>query len=213
MLSKFREPGNGLTHLIGAVLSVIGLVVLVARALPAGDLLQIFSFVVFGLSLILLYSTSATYHIINASKKTIAFFRKLDHGMIYVLIAGTYTPICLMLLRGPVGYTLLSLIWAIAICGIFLQTFLIKVPRWVYTLTYVLMGWLAVFALSPLVKATSLGSITLLLLGGVLYTIGAVIYATKKPNFFKDLVGFHEIFHVFVVLGSISHFMFIFLYC
>lgn len=133
--------------------------------------------------------------------------------MIYVLIAGTYTPICLMLLRGPVGYTLLSLIWAIAICGIFLQTFLIKVPRWVYTLTYVLMGWLAVFALSPLVKATSLGSITLLLLGGVLYTIGAVIYATKKPNFFKDLVGFHEIFHVFVVLGSISHFMFIFLYC
>ncbi|HOA91406.1 MAG: PAQR family membrane homeostasis protein TrhA [Bacillota bacterium] len=213
MLSKFREPGNGLTHLIGAVLSVIGLVVLVARALPAGDPLQIFSFVVFGLSLILLYSTSATYHIINASKKTIAFFRKLDHGMIYVLIAGTYTPICLMLLRGPVGYTLLSLIWAIAICGIFLQTFLIKVPRWVYTLTYVLMGWLAVFALSPLVKATSLGSITLLLLGGVLYTIGAVIYATKKPNFFKDLVGFHEIFHVFVVLGSISHFMFIFLYC
>lgn len=213
MLSKFREPGNGLTHLIGAVLSVIGLVVLVARALPAGDPLQIFSFVVFGLSLILLYSTSATYHIINASKKTIAFFRKLDHGMIYVLIAGTYTPICLMLLRGPVGYTLLSLIWAIAICGIFLQTFLIKVPRWVYTLTYVLMGWLAVFALSPLVKATSLGSITLLLLGGVLYTIGAVIYATKKPNFFKGLVGFHEIFHVFVVLGSISHFMFIFLYC
>lgn len=213
MLSKFREPGNGLTHLIGAVLSVIGLVVLVARALPAGDPLQIFSFVVFGLSLILLYSTSATYHIINASKKTIAFFRKLDHGMIYVLIAGTYTPICLMLLRGPVGYTLLSLIWAIAICGIFLQTFLIKVPRWVYTLTFVLMGWLAVFALSPLVKATSLGSITLLLLGGVLYTIGAVIYATKKPNFFKDLVGFHEIFHVFVVLGSISHFMFIFLYC
>lgn len=213
MLSKFREPGNGLTHLIGAVLSVIGLVVLVARALPAGDPLQIFSFVVFGLSLILLYSTSATYHIINASKKTIAFFRKLDHGMIYVLIAGTYTPICLMLLRGPVGYTLLSLIWAIAICGIFLQTFLIKVSRWVYTLTYVLMGWLAVFALSPLVKATSLGSITLLLLGGVLYTIGAVIYATKKPNFFKDLVGFHEIFHVFVVLGSISHFMFIFLYC
>jgi len=213
MLSKFREPGNGLTHLIVAVLSVIGLVVLVARALPAGDPLQIFSFVVFGLSLILLYSTSATYHIINASKKTIAFFRKLDHGMIYVLIAGTYTPICLMLLRGPVGYTLLSLIWAIAICGIFLQTFLIKVPRWVYTLTYVLMGWLAVFALSPLVKATSLGSITLLLLGGVLYTIGAVIYATKKPNFFKDLVGFHEIFHVFVVLGSISHFMFIFLYC
>ena len=213
MLSKFREPGNGLTHLIGAVLSVIGLVVLVARALPAGDPLQIFSFVVFGLSLILLYSTSATYHIINASKKTIAFFRKLDHGMIYVLIAGTYTPICLMLLRGRVGYTLLSLIWAIAICGIFLQTFLIKVPRWVYTLTYVLMGWLAVFALSPLVKATSLGSITLLLLGGVLYTIGAVIYATKKPNFFKDLVGFHEIFHVFVVLGSISHFMFIFLYC
>ncbi|HOL13445.1 MAG TPA: hemolysin III family protein [Bacillota bacterium] len=213
MLSKFREPGNGLTHLIGAVLSVIGLVVLVARALPVGDPLQIFSFVVFGLSLILLYSTSATYHIINASKKTIAFFRKLDHGMIYVLIAGTYTPICLMLLRGPVGYTLLSLIWAIAICGIFLQTFLIKVPRWVYTLTYVLMGWLAVFALSPLVKATSLGSITLLLLGGVLYTIGAVIYATKKPNFFKDLVGFHEIFHVFVVLGSISHFMFIFLYC
>ncbi|MDD4263197.1 MAG: hemolysin III family protein [Firmicutes bacterium] len=213
MVSKFREPGNGLTHLVGAILSVVGLVFLLINAIPNRDPLQIISFSVFGISLILLYSTSATYHIVNASEKTVAFLRKLDHSMIYVLIAGTYTPICLTLLRGQTGYVLLSLIWAIAISGIVLQTFLIKVPRIVYTLTYIIMGWLAVFAFSPLLNAISLRALSWLIGGGVLYTIGALIYAIKRPNFIKKWLGFHEIFHIFVILGSISHFIFIFRYC
>ncbi|MDD2431773.1 MAG: hemolysin III family protein [Firmicutes bacterium] len=213
MVSKFREPGNGLTHLVGAILSVVGLVFLLINAIPNRDPFQIISFSVFGISLILLYSTSATYHIVNASEKTVAFLRKLDHSMIYVLIAGTYTPICLTLLRGQTGYVLLSLIWAIAISGIVLQTFLIKVPRIVYTLTYIIMGWLAVFAFSPLLNAISLRALSWLIGGGVLYTIGALIYAIKRPNFIKKWLGFHEIFHIFVILGSISHFIFIFRYC
>ncbi len=213
MVRKFRDPGSGLSHLIGAVLSVIGLVVLLITTIPQGDVWKIASFAVFGASLILLYTTSAVYHIINASEKIIAFLRKLDHSMIYVLIAGTYTPICLTLLRGQTGYILLSLIWGLALAGILLQTLLIKVPRFVYTAIYIFMGWLVIFAFSPLLASTSWRAVSWLLAGGILYTLGAYIYARKKPNFIPGWLGFHELFHIFVILGSISHFIFVFKYC
>ncbi len=213
MVSNFRDPGSGLSHLMGAILAIIGLVVMLITVIPEGNIWQIISFSVFGVSLILLYTTSAIYHISNGSKEIIARLRRLDHSMIFVLIAGTYTPICLTLLRGKIGYLLLTLIWALALVGIVLQTILIRVPRFVYTLIYIVMGWLVVLAFSPLVEASSLKAIRWLILGGVFYSLGALIYARKKPNFIKDWLGFHEIFHIFVILGSLSHFIFIFKYC
>lgn len=213
MVRNFRDPGSGLSHLIGAILAIVGLVVMLIAVIPEGDIWQIISFSVFGMSLVLLYTTSAIYHISNGSKEKIARLRRLDHSMIYVLIAGTYTPICLTLLKGKTGYILLALIWALAILGIVLQTVLIRVPRFVYTFIYIVMGWLVVLAFSPLVKASSLEAIRWLISGGILYSLGAVIYARKKPNFIKDWLGFHEIFHIFVILGSLSHFIFIFKYC
>jgi len=132
--------------------------------------------------------------------------------MIFVLIAGTYTPICLVPLHGKWGWTMLVLIWAFALSGIFLKIFWMNAPRWLSTLIYVVMGWLAVVAFVPLEKAVSWQGIGLLLAGGIAYTIGAVIYGLKKPNITLKNFGFHEIFHVFVMVGSSLHIAFMFQY-
>lgn len=209
MIKNFRDPGSALSHLIGAILSVIGLIVMLVYVIPQGDLWQIISFTVFGVSLILLYTTSTIYHISNGSEETIKRLRKLDHSMIYVLIAGTYTPICLTLLRGKTGFIMLGLIWFLAILGIVLQTLIIRVPRFVYTLIYIFMGWFVVFAFSPLLAASSWQAVKWLLLGGIMYTVGAYIYARKKPNFIEDWLDFYESFHLFVMLGNLFHFFYL----
>ena len=207
-----REPVSGFTHLAGAVLSTIGLFLLLGQ-IPAGaNMSHIVSLVIFGVSLILLYSASATYHLLNLSEKGIAVLRRIDHMMIFVLIAGTYTPICLIALTGAWRWGLLISIWTLALAGIILKLVWFNAPRWLSTLFYILMGWLVVIAFVPLLKALSLAGVAWLVCGGLLYTIGAVIYATKWPRLTSRIFGFHEIFHLFILAGSFCLFWLVFKY-
>lgn len=209
---KLREPVSGLTHLIGAVLSVIGIVVLVYNAATKATPWHVVSFSIFGASLILLYTASSVYHLLTISDKGVRVLRKIDHSMIYVLIAGTYTPICLVPLRGGWGWSLLCSIWAIAMVGIVLKLLWFDAPRWLYTAFYVIMGWLIVIAFMPLVRSMPLPAVLWLIAGGVLYSIGALIYGTKWPRLKLKRFGFHEIFHLFVMYGSFCHFWLMFRY-
>ncbi|MBU8769042.1 PAQR family membrane homeostasis protein TrhA [Cytobacillus oceanisediminis] len=213
MNSYIREPINGLTHLAGAILSFAGLLAMVIKAsLTTSSPLAITAVAIFGISLMLLYSASATYHMVIAKDKVIAFLRKLDHSMIYVLIAGSYTPFCLITLNGVTGWVLFSIVSAVALSGILFKMIWFRSPRWLSTAIYIAMGWIIVFAFSPLSESLSSNGVMLLLLGGILYTIGGVIYAIK-PRFleFKHL-GFHEIFHIFIMMGSMAHFLCVFMY-
>lgn len=213
MNNYIREPFNGISHLVGAVLSVAALIAMIIKAsLSYGGAQEIVAILIFGISMFLLYSTSATYHMVKASDKVIAYLRRLDHSMIYVLIAGSYTPFCLISLRGNKGWILFIIISIMAIAGVLFKMIWFNSPRWLSTMFYIGMGWTAVFVISPLATAISQTGVFLLLFGGVLYTIGGIIYAIK-PNFlkFKNL-GFHEVFHIFILLGSLSHFLCIFMF-
>jgi hemolysin III len=207
-----REPVSGLTHLIGAVLSAIGLVLMIYYAASKGTVWHIVSFSIFGGSLILLYTASTLYHMLCISDKGVRVLRKIDHMMIYILIAGTYTPICLIPLRGGWGYTLLITIWGIAVTGIIMKLLWFDAPRWLYTLFYLAMGWLVTIAFWPMLKTIPAAGIAWLVAGGLLYSIGAVIYGTKWPPLKSKIFGFHEIFHLFVLYGSFCHFWLMFRY-
>lgn len=207
MLRRFRDPVSGLTHLAAAILSVGALAWLLWVAIRQGSIWQIVSFAVFGMSLILLYTSSAIYHLVKASARVIQNLRRLDHTMIFVLIAGTYTPFCLGPLRGPWGFWLLGVIWGVAILGILFSIFWIDAPRWLSTSLYLAMGWAIVFAAAPLVGSLPGGALIWLAIGGLMYSLGAIIYATKRPNPVPGVFGFHEIWHLFVMAGSFSHFV------
>lgn len=212
MHTKMREPVSGLTHLFGAVLSLIGIIMLVITCLKNNMYSNIFALLIFGVSLVGLYSASSIYHLVNSSKKTTSILRRIDHCMIYILIAGTYTPICLISLKGKSGIILLLIIWSMAVAGIALKLLWFDAPRWLYTLFYVVMGWAAVFTISPLSKILPVLAMFYLFAGGISYTIGAVFYALKKPVFKNNMFGFHEIFHIFVLIGSAFHFALMFQY-
>lgn len=213
MGNYLREPVNGFTHMAGAILSFIGLLAMVIKAtLYNPSATTISSVIVFGISLILLYSASATYHLVVSSDKVINFLRRLDHAMIFILIAGSYTPFCLIALNGPTGWILFGVILTTAIAGVCFKLIWFNCPRWISTSIYVAMGWISVFLISPLHKALSSQGIFLLILGGVFYTIGAIIYATKPKFLNFKYLGFHEIFHIFIILGSLSHFLCVFNY-
>ena len=212
MLSKFREPVSSLTHLVGAFLSAIGLILLIKYSLDNSNAYNTIILAVFGISSILLYSASSTYHKSISSKKVIKVLRRVDHSMIYVLIAGTYTPICLIALKGAMGTFLFLGIWILALIGIVLKIVWFNAPRWLYTGFYILMGWISIIAVVPIIKAISLGGFMWLLAGGLFYTIGGVIYATKRPRINLKLFGFHEIFHIFIMLGSLCHYILMFKY-
>lgn len=209
MRCKLREPVSGLTHLAGAALSVVGTVFLIAFAVSTGTPVNIASVSIFGASLILLYTASSLYHLLTVSKKAIGVLRRIDHMMIYVLIAGTYTPLCLIGLKGKLGLGLLIGVWSLAVVGIVLKLVWFNAPRWIYTSFYLVMGWLVIFAIIPLIKMIPSGGIWLLVAGGIFYTIGAVIYGAKWPFGKNNTFGFHEIFHIFVMLGSLSHYFFV----
>ena len=209
----FREPASGFSHLAGAVLSVAALISLLWVAISNRDVWQIASFSIFGASMILLYSASATYHLVNASENVVRILQKIDHSMIFILIAGTYTPICLTMLRGALGYRLLALIWSCAAAGIAMKMFFFNIPRLLYTGIYLIMGWIAVFVIVPLYRAGGPLPLLWLLAGGLMYTAGGVIYALKKPDIFPGWLGFHEIFHIFVILGSAAHYVMILRFC
>ncbi|PLR78467.1 hemolysin [Bacillus sp. V3-13] len=213
MLSYIREPINGLTHLAGAILSFVALLAMVIKAsLSGGSVLAITAVIIFGISLILLYSASATYHMVVAKAKVIAMLRRFDHSMIFVLIAGSYTPFCLISLNGLTGWIIFSIVSSIAICGIAFKMIWFNCPRWLSTALYIAMGWIIIFAASPLSSALNASGLFLLLLGGILYTIGGIIYAIK-PKFLEfKYMGFHEIFHIFILLGSFAHFLCVYMF-
>jgi hemolysin III len=202
-----REPINGLTHLFGAIFSFAGLLALVIKAAMSNvSAIDIMAVIIFGISLILLYSASATYHMVVAKDNVIAFLRRIDHSMIFVLIAGTYTPFCLISLEGVMGWVLFIVIQSLAVLGVCYKLIWFHSPRWLSTSLYIAMGWLVIFFSSPLSNVVGTKGMLLLITGGVLYTIGGIIYGTK-PKFleFKHM-GFHEIFHIFILLGSLAHF-------
>jgi hemolysin III len=211
---KIKDPISGISHLIGALLSLFGTIFLLYLAYKQNDAAKIVSFFIFGFSMLFLYTSSAIYHLFGHSPEEIDVFRKIDHAMIYILIAGTYTPFCLIALKGAWGIATLATIWALGMAGIstvFFKSFWTKVPRWFATSLYIIMGWLSVIIVYPLFKATNIETIVWLIIGGLFYTIGAVIYAKKKPNFWKGF-GFHELFHIFVLLGTASHFWCVYKY-
>ncbi|MFD1038806.1 hemolysin III family protein [Virgibacillus byunsanensis] len=208
-----REPINGLTHLFGAILSFAGLLALVIKASTTADsALAVMAVIIFGISMILLYAASATYHMVVAKDHVIAFLRRIDHSMIFVLIAGTYTPLCLISLNGVTGWVLFAVINMIALLGVTFKLVWFHAPRWLSTALYVVMGWIVIFFSSSLLPIIGFNGMLLLVLGGLFYTIGAIIY-WLKPKFlsFKH-VGFHEIFHVFILFGSFFHFFCIYSY-
>ena len=201
-----REPVNALTHLLGAALAAAGTIVLIVNGASNDSPRQVVAFAIFGASLVLLYTTSGIYHLLNASERGLAFLRRLDHMMIYVLIAGTYTPLCLVLLRGRLGISLLVLVWTIAVIGILQKLLWMHAPRWFSTVLYLGMGWAALAVAKPVLDAAPLGFVIWILAGGVFYTIGAIVYATKWPDPAPGIFGFHEIWHLFVMAGSFSHY-------
>ncbi len=205
MISKFREPVNGLTHLGGAILATIGLVVLLIAG--RGGIVKNVSVVVYGLGLIGMFSASATYHLAKVKPAILQILRKIDHSSIFVLIAGTYTPFCLMAFTGFWHWGLLAIIWAIALVGIAVKIFYIKAPRWLNAAVYVVMGWLCVLAIPQMSASLPLGALVWLITGGVLYTLGAIIYATRIFNFKPNIFGYHEVWHIFVLLGAAAHFI------
>jgi hemolysin III len=205
MLSKLREPFNGLSHLGGAVAASFGQIALLIAGWSGTA--KIVSVVVYGLSLVAMFTASASYHLAKVKPATLQILRKLDHSAIFLFIAGTYTPFCINAFTGFFRWGLLTLIWAIALTGILLKVFVPQMPRWLHTLLYVIMGWLCLLAVPQMPSVLPPGAITWLFVGGVTYTLGAVVYAMKLFDFVPGKFGFHEVWHIFVLLGALAHFV------
>ena len=205
MLKKLREPVNSLTHWGGAILALIGLIglLIVGWGTPA----KIISLLIYGLSLIFLFSASATYHMVRVKEKALEVFRKIDHAAIYLLIAGTYTPFCINAFSGFWKWGMLSIIWSLAVIGIIVKVFYIRAPRWLNAGIYLVMGWLCIAAIGQMLAVLPVWVISCLIAGGVIYTLGAVVYITKIFNFIPGVFGFHEVWHIFVMLTAAAHFV------
>jgi hemolysin III len=199
------ERFNSISHLVGAALALAGVVVLVTFASLQGDPWKIASFSIYGASLFLLYTLSTLYHSLRGRAKQI--FRKLDHVAIYLLIAGSYTPLTLVTLHGAWGWTLFVIIWGLAIAGIIVDGLHKEGSRRTQMGIYLLMGWLILLAIYPLIRAFPQGGLALLVLGGVFYTSGIIFYAIDDR-----MKHAHGIWHLFVLAGSISHYMAMLLY-
>lgn len=214
MQITIREPGSALTHYIAMMLAIFASVPLLTKAGLSENVSCVVSFAVFMVSMILLYGASTLYHTVNLKGKALKLFKKIDHMMIFVLIAGTYTPVCVMVLGGKLGYSLLALVWGIAIVGMIIKAFWVTCPKWFSSLIYIAMGWVCVLVFKPLWNAMPHSAFLWLLTGGIIYTIGGVIYALKLPvfNAKHKYFGSHEIFHLFVMGGSICHFIFMYVY-
>jgi hemolysin III len=208
MLSKLREPFNGLSHLAGAIIAFLGGVVLLIAGW-AGTA-KVISMIIYIISLISMFSASATYHLAQVKPRAQEILRKVDHSAIFILIAGTYTPFCMNAFTGFWRWGFLSIIWGIAVIGIIVKLFYIRAPRWLNAGMYVLMGWISILAARQM-AGIPLGALIWLIVGGVIYTLGAVVYATKIFNFVPGKFGFHEVWHLFVIGGALAHFISVFL--
>lgn len=213
MQITIREPGSAITHLIAMVATMVAAIPLLIKAGIGAGGSAFHALTIFVVSMILLYGASATYHSVNLEGKRLKIFKKIDHMMIFVLIAGSYTPVCMIILEKSLGYRLLTVVWSVALIGIIIKACWVTCPKWFSSILYIAMGWVVVFAFGPLYHTLTTPAFLWLLAGGIIYTIGGVIYALKLPLFNAKHKNFgsHEIFHLFVMGGSICHF--IFMYC
>ena len=214
MQITIREPGSAITQFNAMMMAVFAAVPLLVKAGVQSGQENFLAMAIFMGSMILLYGASATYHSVDLTGKSLRVFRKLDHMMIFVLIAGSYTPVCLIVLGGKLGYTLLALVWGIAAVGMIVKACWITCPKWFSSVIYIAMGWVCVLVFGPLLKTLSTPAFLWLLAGGIIYTVGGVIYALKLPifNAKHKFFGSHEVFHLFVMGGSVCHFIFMYLY-
>ena len=204
-----KEPGSAITHFIGMLMAIFAAVPLLIKAAHEPGRIYIISLTIYAASLILLYAASTTYHTFDISPRINTILKKIDHMMISVLIAGSYTPVCLIVLKGRTGLILLSIVWTIAIAGILIKAFWVYCPKWVSSVLYIGMGWTCVLAFTQILNNMSPAAFGWLLAGGIIYTVGGVIYALKLPLFNNRHKNFgsHEIFHLFVMGGSACHFV------
>ncbi|RDU23868.1 PAQR family membrane homeostasis protein TrhA [Anaerosacchariphilus polymeriproducens] len=208
MKFKLKDPGSAITHFIGMLMAVFAASPLLIKAAREPGRVHLISLGIFIFSMILLYAASTIYHSFDISEEMNLKLRKFDHMMISVLIAGTYTPVCLVVLRGTIGWVLFSIVWGIAIAGILIKLFWITCPKWFSSALYIAMGWICVLAFTQLINALPKAAFAWLMAGGIIYTVGGVIYALKLPIFnSKHNFGSHEIFHLFVMGGSACHFI------
>ena len=204
-----KDPGSAITHFIGMLMAIFAAVPLLIKAAHEPSRIYIISITVYAISLILLYAASTTYHTIDRSERVNTILKKIDHMMISVLIAGSYTPICLLVLKGRTGIILLSIVWGIAVIEMLIKAFWVFCPKWVSSVLYIGMGWTCVLAFTQILNALSPAAFGWLLAGGIIYTVGGIIYALKLPFFNTKHKNFgsHEIFHLFVMGGSACHFI------
>ena len=209
-----KDPGSAITHFIAMVLAALAATPLIKKAAHMSGSFTAIAVAVFIVSMILLYAASTIYHTLDISDHVNKMLKKIDHMMIFVLIAGTYTPVCLIVLGNAFGYRLLALVWFIAIVGIVINAIWINCPKWFSSMIYIAMGWVCLTAIKSIIASLTPGAFYWLLAGGIIYTIGGIIYALKLPLFnarFKHF-GSHEIFHLFVMGGSFCHYMVMFRY-
>ena len=209
-----REPGSALTHFIAMLLALCAAVPLLVRAAVHSGVKSLTAMAVFMISMVLLYAASTIYHSVNCSGRILRIFRKMDHMMIFILIAGTYTPVCLLTLPKPSGLMLLAAVWGIALVGIFIKGFWITCPKWFSSVLYIAMGWSCLSVLGQVFSLLPHHAFLWQLAGGLIYTAGGIIYALRLPLFDArhPMFGLHEIFHLFVMAGSLCHFVFMFCY-
>lgn len=213
MTITIREPGSAFTHFIAMMVSIFAATPLLIKAYTTSPK-NAQAIMVFIVSMILLYGASTLYHSVNVTGSKLKIFKKIDHMMIFVLIAGSYTPVCLIILGGKLGYTLLGVVWGVAVAGMLINAFFINCPKWFSSLIYIAMGWIIVFVFRTIISTLPIGAFLWLLAGGIIYTIGGVLYALKLKVFNSKHAAFgsHEIFHLFVMGGSICHFIFMYAY-
>jgi len=192
-------------HLGAAIAAGFGLAALLV--IGRDSLAKQASLLIYGAALILMFSASAAYHLIRAKPQAAQILRKLDHSAIYLLIAGTYTPICIHYFTGFWRWGILAIIWFMAIAGIIVKMFVIRAPRWASTAVYLAMGWLCLMGIRVMLAEMPMSALIWLLLGGILFSVGALVYVTKRPDFYPGVFGFHEVWHIFVILGCLSHFI------
>ena len=213
MQLTIREPGSSITHFIAMMITLFAASPLLVKA-ALNSTTCLIAMTIFVLSMVVLYGASATYHSVNLSGKALKVFQKIDHMMIFVLIAGSYTPVCMIILDKAKGYHLLALVWGIAIGGFLINALWITCPKWFSSIIYISMGWVCIPVFGDLFTTLPRAAFLWLLGGGIIYTIGGIIYALKLPLFNSKhkYFGSHEIFHIFVMLGSFCHFIFMYFY-
>lgn len=213
MQLTIREPGSAITHFIACLMALVAASPLLVKA--HGNPTSLLAMTVFAGSMILLYAASTLYHSVSSvSERVLRIYRKIDHMMIFVLIAGSYTPICLIVLDGELGYPLLLLVWGTALVGMVVKACWITCPKWFSSAIYIAMGWTCLLVFGTLWDTLPCAAFGWLLAGGIIYTLGGIIYALKLPvfNSLHKYFGSHEIFHLFVMGGSICHFIFMYRY-